>query len=110
MQYILRTSSLSANDAATTSNLLPATFTGRSSRKGRLAPSESASITLSIWATRPGAYSLDGWRLQVEVLESTKAGSMVEDIQATDLRARHCYEQGPQDIGETYHVTVIHCI
>lgn len=106
VQYLLR---LSSPGPSTDSHMLPPTFAGRLTRKGKLAPSDSASVAVAIWATHPGAYSLNEWRMEVEVLEKAEETDLMPDVSSAQQRIRHRYEQGPSEVNRA-HVTVIHCI
>lgn len=88
LRYILRFSpSLSGNVAAGPLNLLAPRYTGPLIVRGTLQSSESSSVEMRLWVSRPGIYALCGWEIQVEVCEPWLEGSKT--------RTRHRYVQGP---------------
>lgn len=68
------------------SDLLPPPYSGRLTFRGTLEPMQSLSLHPKVWITRPGTYSLAGWRLETEVGELTDG---------TAWRTRQRYVQGP---------------
>ncbi|KAI5123549.1 hypothetical protein M0805_003369 [Coniferiporia weirii] len=66
IRFLLR---LSCPDAAPYADLLPPAFSGHLTRRGKLGPSECASVDAKMWVTQPGSYSISGWQIETEVLE-----------------------------------------
>lgn len=89
--------------------LLIPTYSGRLTRTGILMPSDSTSVTASIWLMHPGVYSLNEWQVEVEVLETAEKGPSSEGTADSqiDQRVRHRYVQGPS---EGACVTVVHYV
>ena len=99
--------------------MLAPTFSGRLTRRGTLKPSESTNLTVKLWITHPGAYSISGWRTETEVLEpedtkktsGTEPDALVSEetisntitttnttsvtSSNTSRRVRHRYTEGP---------------
>ncbi|KAH8120206.1 ER-golgi trafficking TRAPP I complex 85 kDa subunit-domain-containing protein [Phellopilus nigrolimitatus] len=73
--FLLR---LACPDSSSHAGLLPPAFSGRLARRERLAPSQSVSLSVKVWVTQPGSYSLGGWRVETEVLEAERNGRYEE--------------------------------
>lgn len=68
------------------SDLLPPPYSGRLTFRGALEPMQSITLLPTVWITRPGTYSLAGWRLETEVGEVNDGGAW---------RTRQRFVQGP---------------
>ncbi|TFK56961.1 hypothetical protein OE88DRAFT_1715773 [Heliocybe sulcata] len=74
--------------AQSPSILLPPQYSGRLAYRGRLEPSQLATVRAKMWLSRPGAYALRGWQVETEVEE-------VDSDEKGRKRTRHRYLQGP---------------
>lgn len=54
-------------------HLLPPQYSGRLTFRGTLLPSQMVTVRPKLWITRPGTYSLSGWRVETEVEEGTSS-------------------------------------
>lgn len=112
LRFILK---LTPTDTDPYSGLLPPAFSGRLTRRGKLARSQHTSVIVKMWVTQPGAYSISGWQVETEVLESdippTLAAQQVKDLpesrSVSDVRVRHRYIEGPPP-QFTSSATVVH--
>ena len=110
---------LSNAESKASQGMLAPTFSGRLTRRGTLKPSESTNLTVKLWITHPGAYSISGWRTETEVLEpedtkktsGTEPDALVSEetisntitttnttsvtSSNTSRRVRHRYTEGP---------------
>ncbi|KAL4266576.1 ER-golgi trafficking TRAPP I complex 85 kDa subunit-domain-containing protein [Pleurotus pulmonarius] len=83
-RYVLKLVSDSSKfDSLTTR--MPPPYYGRMTFRGTLQPTEQCSVQARVRVSRPGTYSLGGWRLETEVLEL--------DNSDTPPRVRHQYLQ-----------------
>jgi trafficking protein particle complex subunit 8 len=49
---------------------LASTYTGRTTFRGILKPSQTTTIKPKLWITQPGVYAIDEWNLTSEVFQS----------------------------------------
>ncbi|KAL1748561.1 ER-golgi trafficking TRAPP I complex 85 kDa subunit-domain-containing protein [Schizophyllum fasciatum] len=77
----------------------PPPYSGRLTFRGRLEPCQSATITPSLWITRPGTYSLGHWKAETEVFEQTETGPSADIV-------RHRYTQVPAAGEDDVYVSV----
>lgn len=78
--------------------VLPPPYSVKLNFRGTIPPSGSVTLHPKLWFTRPGTYSLDGWRLDTEVYEQTEDGLHVTPPHpssgaARQVRHRYTYER-----------------
>ncbi|TFK77235.1 hypothetical protein BDN72DRAFT_755266 [Pluteus cervinus] len=71
-----------------TPDLMPPTYAGRTTFRGSLGPAGSATIQVSLFASRPGNYSLGSWELETQVLDHPASPEAPAQV-------RHRYTQQP---------------
>ncbi|KZP10535.1 hypothetical protein FIBSPDRAFT_1051266 [Athelia psychrophila] len=84
-RFVLKFESSGEADSGS-SDLLPPPYSGRLTFRGALEPMQSITLLPTVWITRPGTYSLAGWRLETEVGEVNDGGAW---------RTRQRFVQGP---------------
>lgn len=87
-RFTLRLPSHSNTKPSQTRNLAPC-YMGALTRRGTVEPRETVTVQARIWATRPGIYDLDEWKLETEVggkqLEPwSTLGHYVQEVAAKD--------------------------
>ena len=84
--------------ASTTSDFLPPTYSGRMMRKNVLAPGESSTVSVKLQARQPGAYSINDWQTETEVLEVDERreddSSLQVPVDSKKQRVRRKYISG----------------
>jgi len=72
-------------------HVLPPPYSLMLNFRGTIPPSGSVTINPKLWITRPGTYSLDGWRLDTEVYEQTKDADSNTNPSLAQRKVRHRY-------------------
>ncbi|EJD04067.1 uncharacterized protein FOMMEDRAFT_106503 [Fomitiporia mediterranea MF3/22] len=109
VRFVLR---LASQDTASQDGLLPPSFSGRMTRRGALAHGQQTNVIMKMWISQPGAYSLSGWKVETEVMESDNPSDphttpLSTSIPSPERRVRHRYvEESP--LQPVISVIVIH--
>jgi len=72
--------------------MLPPSYTGRLTFRGKIAPLQVVTVRSNMWVSKPGTYSLGGWTLETEIPIEQAEGSK----QSTRNRI-YLQESSPED-------------